>query len=50
MKIMIKLNVIIKLDENYHDTDILFESWKRRKLTLFEKSIVINSLVLSNSR
>lgn len=26
MKIMIKLNVIIKLDENYHDTDILFES------------------------
>lgn len=26
MNIMIKLNVIIKLDDNYHDTDILFES------------------------
>lgn len=25
------------------------ESWKRRKLTLFEKSIVMNSLALSNS-
>lgn len=31
----------------YHDIDTLFESWKRRKLTLFGKCTVINSLALS---
>ena len=31
----------------YHDVEKLFESWKRRKLTLFVKSCIINTLALS---
>jgi hypothetical protein len=31
----------------YHDIDTLFESWKRRKLTLFGKCTVTNSLAIS---
>ena len=30
----------------YHDIEILFESWKKRKLTLFGKVTVVNSLAL----
>ena len=31
----------------YHDVEKLFESWKRRKLTLFGESCIINTLALS---
>ena len=31
----------------YHDTEKLFESWKKRKLSLFGKCCVINTLALS---
>lgn len=31
----------------YHDVEKLFESWKRRKLTLFGKSCIVNTLALS---
>lgn len=31
----------------YHDIEKLFESWKRRKLTLFRKSCIVNTLALS---
>ena len=31
----------------YHDIETLFESWKKRKLTLFGKCSVINSLALA---
>ena len=31
----------------YHDTEKLFESWKKRKLSLFGKCCVVNTLALS---
>ena len=31
----------------YHEIDLLFESWKRRKLSLFGKCTIINALALS---
>ena len=31
----------------YHDIEKLFESWKRRKLTLFGKSCIIKTLAIS---
>lgn len=31
----------------YNDMEKLFESWKRRKLTLFGKSCIINTLAIS---
>ena len=31
----------------FHDIETLFESWKKRKLTLFGKCFVINSLLLA---
>lgn len=33
--------------KTYHDIEKLFESWKRRKLTLFGKSCIVNTLALS---
>ena len=32
----------------YHDTEKLFESWKKRKFSLFGKWYVVNTLALSN--
>ena len=31
----------------YHDMEELFESWKRRKLTILRKCCIVNTLVLS---
>ena len=31
----------------YHDIETLFESWKKRKFTLFGKCSVINSIALA---
>ena len=31
----------------YHDVEKLFESWKRRKLSIFGKYTIINTLALS---
>ena len=31
----------------YEDMEILFESWKKRKLTIFRKTCVLNSLTIS---
>ena len=31
----------------YHDVEKLFESWKRRKLSIFGKCKIINTLALS---
>ena len=31
----------------YHDVEKLFESWKRRKLSIFGKCTIINTLALS---
>ena len=33
----------------YHDIEKLFESWKRRKLTIFGKLCVIRTLCISNA-
>ena len=39
------MNVIITIV--YNDIQKLFESWKRRKLTLFGKTCIINTLGIS---
>ena len=33
--------------DNYHDIEKLFESWKKRKLTILGKCCIVNSLALS---
>lgn len=33
--------------KNYDDMEKLFESWKKRKLTIFGKTCIVNSLVIS---
>lgn len=44
---MTKRNVTTKWMKIYNDMEKLFESWKRRKLTLFGKSCIINTLAIS---